>query len=102
MHIDHLRKLCVDETIQITNHCYQKMVERDVSYDEIKNGILHGEIIEDYPGDYPYPSALVLAFPAGKPLRVVAGSGGGFLWIITAYHPDTEQWESDFKTRKEK
>ncbi len=24
----------------------------------------------------------------------------GFLWVITAYYPDTAKWESDFKTRK--
>ena len=31
---------------------------------------------------------------------VVCGSGNKKLWVITAYFPSTDKWESDFKTRK--
>lgn len=102
MNINDLRKLCFDETIQITDHCFHKMLERGISYEEIKICILHGEIIEDYPNDYPYPSALVMECSVGKPVHVVAGLSDDLLWIITAYYPDPHKWESDHKTRKEK
>ena len=34
-------------------------------------------------------------------IHVVCGIGEGHLWIITAYRPSLEKWESDLKTRKE-
>lgn len=101
MNIEDLRKLCTDETIQISDHYYKRCVERKITYNDIKNCILHGEIIEDYPNDYPFPSALVLECDFGNPLHVVAGLSVEYLWIITAYRPDAESWESDYKTRKE-
>ena len=57
-----------------------------------------GEIIEDYPDDYPFPSCLMLG---ANHLHVVCGVGAGILWIITAYHPTKDKWEDDLKTRKE-
>ena len=35
------------------------------------------------------------------PLHVVVGSNHEQLWIITAYYPSSDKWESDLKTRKE-
>jgi len=35
-----------------------------------------------------------------KPLHIAIGVGGGFAWLITAYFPNPEKWEIDFKTRK--
>lgn len=101
MTIDDLRRLCKDETIQISEHCYKRSVERKITYDEIKQCILSGEIIEDYPDDYPFPSALVLNQKTGKPLHVVAGLSEEYLWIIRVYRPESDKWESDHKTRKE-
>ena len=101
MIIENLHKLCNDETIQITDHALKRCRERNISLDEIKDCIIQGEIIEDYPDDYPFPSALVLGFVLKQPLHVVAGISDTDLWIISVYHPDPEKWESDFKTRKE-
>ena len=70
--------------------------QRDIELSEVMRAILTGEVIEDYPDDYPYPSALIL----GAGLHVVAGVGDGRLWLITAYRPGPEQWEPDLKTRK--
>lgn len=44
---------------------------------------------------------LFLSVVLEKPIHVVAGVGDGLLWIITAYFPDEEKWENDYKTRKE-
>ena len=35
-------------------------------------------------------------------IHIVCGIGGDSLWIITAYYPDSKEWEKDMKTRKEK
>ncbi len=102
MNINKMRILCTDETIQMTAHVHKRCRERNITMDEIQRCILHGEIIEDYPNDYPFPSALVLECTIGKPIHVVAGLSDKYLWIITAYYPDLDKWENDFKTRKEK
>ena len=63
--------------------------------------MLNGEIIEQYPNDYPHPSCLVLNFLNGEtPIHVCVGLVESKLWIITAYFPNTDEWEDDFKTRK--
>ena len=103
MNIEDLRILCKDETIQVTLHVLQRFRERNIKLNDIKNCIMYGEIIEDYPNDFPYPSALVFENKVNsKPIHVVAGIGDGNLWIITAYHPTLEKWNNDYKTRKEK
>ncbi len=101
MNINKMRILCTDETIQMTEHVHRRCRERHITLDEIKRCILYGEIIEKYPDDYPYPSALILECSVGKPIHVVAGLSDKYLWIITAYYPDSDKWENDFKTRKE-
>ena len=102
MNIEQMRMLCKDETIQMTGHVFKRCRERNIKLDDIKRCIMYGEIIEDYPNDFPYPSALVLECKVGRPLHVVAGLGNNLLWIITAYEPTADRWENDFKTRKEK
>jgi len=59
-----------------------------------------GEIIEQYPDDYPYPSTLILGFADALALHIVIGVGNGNTWLVTAYYPDEDKWENDFKTRK--
>ncbi len=97
MNIDELRALCDDETIVITQHCLKRIIERGIEIEQVKQAILCGEIIEEYPDDYPYPSCLLL----GNGLHVVAGLGDGRLWLVTVYIPDPAKWSADLKTRKE-
>lgn len=64
--------------------------------------IMNGEIIEQYPDDYPYPSCLILGMSIeDKYLHVVIGHHESDLFLITAYFPSVDKWEADFKTRKE-
>lgn len=100
MKIEELRALCQDDTMMITQHLLLRMQERGILYADVTATIMAGEIIEQYPDDYPYPSCLVLGIP-GKPLHLVCGIGSGRLWVITAYYPDPTKWETDLKTRKE-
>jgi len=81
--------------------CFGWGRERGIKYGDIKNAILTGEIIEEYPTDYPYQSCLLLGTSiSDRHLHVVAGIGDGKLWIITTYYPSLEKWESDYRTRK--
>ncbi len=59
-------------------------------------------MIADDPDDAPYPSVLIFALVAGRPLHVVAARDDGtkHCYVITAYVPDAALWGGDFKTRK--
>lgn len=100
---EQIRALCKSEKIQFTDHALKRSVERRIDIEtDIVPALLNGEIIEEYPKDYPYKSCLILGTTRnGKPLHVVCAIGDGVLWIITEYFPDNTQWENDFKTRKE-
>lgn len=96
-----LRKLCSEHKIQWTNHIIARLLQRGILQADVENAIITGEIIEQYPDDYPNPSCLVLGTErAGKRLHVVCGINDGFIWMITAYYPDFDVWNKDLKTRK--
>lgn len=97
-----LRKLCIPKNIQITLHAAKRLEQRGILLKDVMACIMNGEIIEQYPDDYPYPSCLIFGWNVdGKILHAVIGQHESELFLITAYFPNTEKWESDFKTRKE-
>ena len=58
----------------LDTHCLQRMQERDISRADVKNGIATGEIIEEYPDDFPNPSCLIFGYNVnGRILHIVAG-----------------------------
>ena len=84
------------------NHCHfaarlKRIIERGIEIEQGRQAILCGEIIEEYPDDYPYLSCLLL----GNGLHVVAGLGDGRLWLVTVYIPDPAKWSANLKTQKE-
>ena len=98
MNIHDMRILCHNRSVIVTQHCMNRMAERGITLSKVEQTIMDGELIEVYPDDYPYPSGLIL----GRGLHVVSGIDDGYLWLITAYNPDPDQWESDLKTRRAK
>lgn len=100
MQIEALRKIAEDsDHVILTQHSAARLLE----HEDVIAAISGGEIIEQYPDDYPHPSCLILGFSvAEKYLHVVCGTDGEYLWIITAYYPSTDKWESDYKTRRKK
>ena len=98
MDIDTIRQLCSDGLIEWTEHSVIRIIQRGITKQDIEDVLKTGEIIENYPDDYPYPSCLILG--GEKSLHVVCGIESK-LWIITAYHPDLAKWEDDYKTRRE-
>ena len=101
MNIDEIKLLCKDDTIEVTQHILLRLQQRKITYKEIKEAILNGEIIEDYPEDFPYPSCLILGITIkNRVIHIVVGIGENKLWLITAYEPDSNLWDSDFKKRK--
>jgi len=74
------------------------------SSDEIFYSVLHGEIIEDYPSDKPYPSCLMYGDSfAGEPIHSVWAYNHATQWavLITVSRPDPERW-IDWRVKRKK
>ena len=63
---------------------------------------MHGEIIENYPDDFPHPSCLIYGYTINdrSVIHVVVSCNGENVGIIPAYFPDSDEFENDLKTRK--
>ena len=101
MTIADIVRLYMEKSVHWTSHVLERLRERRIDIDDVVSVITNGEIIEQYPSDYPSPSCLVMGYTvAGEPLHVVCGSNGAKLWFITAYFPDPIGWTDDFKKRR--
>jgi hypothetical protein len=83
-------------------HAVQRMAERAITVDDVRDVVQNGDLIRDYPDDTPYPSRLILGWRGTRPLHVVAADNDDTqeTIIITVYEPDPDLWESDFRSRK--
>ena len=96
-----IQSLHGEEAVVLTQHFSYRIDKRGIEISDVEFAISNGEIIEQYPDDYPHPSVLIMGHTNDfKPLHVVVGVGGGFAWMITAYYPDSAKWENNFMTRK--
>ncbi len=101
--IEQLKALNKPESIAITEHARIRLYERNISIDDIVNGINTGEIIKQYPDDKLLSSCLILGFSVkSEYIHIVVSCDTDFIYLITAYFPDPDMWENDFKTRKER
>ena len=80
----------------------EKLRQRKIEIRELEEAVSTGEIIEDYPTDPRGPSCLILGYTQGdRPLHIVCGIMEAELLVITAYEPNLEEWEPDWKTRRQ-
>ncbi|MGN0620052.1 MAG: DUF4258 domain-containing protein [Ruminiclostridium sp.] len=99
--IEELRKLNAAEHYAVTEHARIRLLERRITLDDVMSCVANGEIIEQYEDDKPLPSCLVLGMEVrGKYIHIVVSHDDEFIYLITAYYPDKQQWNSDFKTRR--
>ena len=82
-------------------HALTRMSGRRISVEDVRTAITHGEVVQTYPDDKPYPSRLLLGWVGTRPLHVVVAedSEDGILIVVTAYEPDPIQWDSGFKRK---
>ena len=85
----------------VSLHCQKAIDIRDLSLDDIIETVEYGEIIMSYDDDTPYPSKLILKFVNNIPLHVVVSQDPNSLQciLITAYEPDKDLWQPDFKSK---
>jgi len=101
MEINDIKKKVRQGKFRLSFTHTEKLRERKIEIRELEQAISVGEIIEDYPTDPRGPSCLILGHSEeGRPLHIVCGIMDKELLIITAYEPDTRDWETDWKTRR--
>lgn len=90
------------DKVFITAHAMERFRQRGIKARDIRNAVKTGEIIEQYPDDYPYPSCLILGQTKdAKIIHVVMSDEGSSSRIITAYFPDEEKWKNGMRLRRE-
>jgi hypothetical protein len=87
-----------------TRHARKRILERRFGVDEVVSAAASAVVVEEYPGDTPYPSRLVLGRAGSRPLHIVlAGpTPEGDTIVVTLYEPDPAEWEAGFTRRKPK
>ena len=92
----------VPKKVKISSHALRRIFEREIAEEWVLKALAEGEVIADYPEDRPYPSQLLLHFSGNTPLHVVVAidEENQYSYIITTYIPDSQLWESDFRTRR--
>jgi len=98
-----IKALARKDRIAFKKHSILRMHERRIFADEVKEALISGEIIEEYPKDRPLPSCLMLGHTVEqRPIHAVVAvdEGESMLWVITVYIPTGEEWAEGFKRRK--
>lgn len=83
-------------------HAVQRMFERRISEESVRQVLQSGELIEDYSDEMPRPGGLMLGKRGNRPLHVVMTENerDNELIIITVYEPKLSHWKPGFKNRK--
>ena len=104
MDIEDIVAAIQNSRIRITDHADEEAVDDSLTFDEIYFSVMHGEIIEEYSSDKPYPSCLIMGRNfSGEPIHSVWAYNSSNAWavLITVYRPDPARW-IDWKVRVKK
>jgi hypothetical protein len=96
-----IRRQLAGGQFEFSRHAFRRVVERNISEDEIREAGAQAEIIEEYPDDKYSPSGLLLGVTAaGRALHFqVSFAESDLTKIVTIYEPDPDEW-IDYRTRK--
>ena len=100
--LEQVRAQAAAETIRITQHAQQEMVEEDITLDEVLQAIATGQIVENYPEHRRGACCLLSGLTQnGRPLHMVCTTAEPVLIIITAYEPKPPKWVTPTQRRRE-
>lgn len=104
MNRSQLANIIHQNRIDWSAHALERMLEKGISRASVKNVISEGEMIEKYPDSKPFPSGLFCGTWNNKALHAVIAHDliAEKIFVITAYWPDEEHFEEDFRTRKKR
>jgi hypothetical protein len=79
------------------------MFKRGMNEKDVTLLLAKGTIIEEYHGDFPFPSVLINGVSKDNPpMHAVVGIDDDInrLYLITIYEPDPEKWSVNFTRRR--
>ncbi len=99
--IKEIREQLKTGNINLTRHGLKRLVERNISRQEIMETGENAIIIEDYPDDKYAPSCLLLGITINnRPLPLQVGRNlSDILTIITLYEPSKKDWINYYQRR---
>ncbi len=82
-------------------HARERMLERELTFQEVRETLKNSKIIEEYSDDRPFPSFLALGFTSNnRPLHTIwALKNDSLVYLISVYEPDPDKW-INYKERK--
>ena len=100
--LEFIQQCIKQRAVQWTYHINMRLRERSMTRQMILGSIETYEIIESYPEDKYLPSYLVYAQHGEQHLHILFATdvANQNIRIVTAYFPDIEEWELNFKTRR--
>ena len=104
MDIENIVDAIRNSRVRITDHADEEAFDDGLTFEEIYFSVMHGEVIEDYHNDKPYPSCLIMGRTfSGDPIHSVWAYNSVNRWavLVTVYRPDPERW-IDWKERVKK
>ena len=100
MDIAVIREMILKGEYEFRVHALKRANSRNINPLDIRQAILTGEVIEEYPDDPRGPSCLVCGKGrSGEYIHTVCGFSGDRIWIVTVYQPDRKEW-LDHRTRR--
>jgi hypothetical protein len=99
-----IQALVARDDVHISEHGYDELAKDNILVSETLLGVPEAVLVEDYPERARGPSVLTLQRDGeGHPIHVVwaitAGQNRPAV-LVTAYRPDQNSWDDDFKRRK--
>jgi hypothetical protein len=100
--LESLRALARSESVRVTVHAHQEMVEDGITMDDVLEAIANCDVIEDYPAHRRGACCLVNGTTrARRPLHIVCTTAQPVLVIITVYEPKPPRWITPIQRRVE-
>ena len=97
-----LRYYFENDAVLISDHATMRFRQRGLKVKDIRCAVNNGEIIEQYPDDFSFPSCLILGKTSdGRYILVVMSDEGKISRIITEYYPAPDKLDAELKVRQE-
>jgi len=100
---DKAKKLIAQGKVRVSEHGYDELAEDELSAREVVSGFSTAILVEEYPDYAKGPCALFLQQDTeGNPVHVVWGIPKDYdepVVLVTAYRPDPNRWDQDFRKR---
>jgi hypothetical protein len=98
-----VQALVLSGEFRVSDHGFNELEDDGILASEVIAGVAAATVVENYRDRSRGPSVLALQHDAdGRPIRVVWAVPAGErrpAILVTAYRPDPDLWDSDFKRR---